>query len=119
MVRVDVEVAHSDGDDDGEHGSPDSDRLPPQLRRFFQFGEPADPGPQRGTGSGVVLDGAGNIVTNRHVVSHATKVSVTLADGRELSAKVVGADSQTDVAVVRSGKSPAGLVAARLGDPNK
>ena len=118
VVRVDVEVAHPDGDDDGG-GAPDPSRLPPQLRRFFQFGEPADPDHNAGPDRAWCLDGAGNIVTNRHVVSHATKVSVTLSDGRELSAKVVGADSQTDVAVVRLEKPPAGLVAARLGDSDK
>ena len=119
VVRVDVEVAHPDPGDDGGAGSPDSDRLPPQLRRFFQFGQPPDPGPQHGTGSGVILDGSGNIVTNRHVVSRATKVSVTLADGRELAARLVGADSQTDVAVVRLETPPKNLVAARLGDSDK
>ena len=114
VVRIDVEVAHPDRDEEAAAG----ERLPPQLRRFFQFGEP-DPSPQRGTGSGVVLDGAGNIVTNRHVVSKATKVSVTLSNGTELSAHVVGADQQTDVAVVRLDRPPAGLTAARIGDSDK
>ncbi|MBC8131485.1 MAG: trypsin-like peptidase domain-containing protein, partial [Deltaproteobacteria bacterium] len=120
VVRVDVEVAHPESQDETSSGAgPDLGDLPPQLRRFFQFGQPTEPGPQHGTGSGVVLDGAGNIVTNRHVVSRASKVSVTFPDGRELSAKVVGADSLTDVAVVRLDKPPAGLVAARLGDSDK
>ncbi len=116
VVRIDVEVAHPDRDDDD---APAGERLPPGLRRFFQFGEPSEPGPQRGTGSGVVLDGAGNIVTNRHVVSKATKVSVTLSSGAELPAHVVGADQQTDVAVVRLDKPPPNLTAARLGDSDK
>jgi len=119
VVRVDVEVAHPEADDEAGQDGPDPRDLPPQLRRFFQFGQPTEPGPQRGTGSGVVLDGAGNIVTNRHVVSHASKVMVTFPDGRELSARVVGADRQTDVAVVRLDQPPAGLVAARLGDSDK
>jgi serine protease Do len=118
VVRVDVEVAHPDRDDDGDDDG--VQRLPPGLRKFFQFGEPGDMPPQKGTGSGVLLDGAGNIVTNRHVVSKATKVSVTFSDGTELPAHVVGADQQTDVAVVRLDKPPAaGLVAARLGDSDK
>ena len=117
VVRVDVEVAHPDRDDEGDEGV---EKLPPGLRKFFQFGEPGDMPPQKGTGSGVLLDGAGNIVTNRHVVSKATKVSVTFSDGTELPAHVVGADQQTDVAVVRLDKPPAaGLVAARLGDSDK
>jgi len=118
VVRVDVEVAHPDRDDDGDDDG--VERLPPGLRKFFQFGEPGNVPPQKGTGSGVLLDGAGNIVTNRHVVSKATKVSVTFSDGTELDAHVVGADQQTDVAVVRLDKPPAaGLVAARLGDSDK
>lgn len=119
VVRVDVEVAHPDPDEDGGRSGIALGDLPPQLRRFFDFGQPSDPGPQHGTGSGIVLDGAGDIVTNRHVVSRATKVSIILPDGRELSAKVIGTDSQTDVAVVRLDKPPAGLVAARLGDSDK
>src|SRR3569623_253114 len=114
VVRIDVEVAHPDRDEE----APPAERLPPQLRRFFQFGEP-DPSPQRGTGSGVLLDGAGNIVTNRHVVSKATKVQVTLSNGTELSAHVVGADQQTDVAVVRLDRAPPNLTAARIGDSDK
>jgi serine protease Do len=119
VVRVDVEVAHADADEDNGRTGIDPGDLPPQLRRFFEFGQPIEPGPQHGTGSGIVLDAAGDIVTNRHVVSGASKVSITLPDGRELTAKVIGTDSQTDVAVVRLDKPPAGLVAARLGDSDK
>ena len=116
VVRIDVEVAHPDRSESDE---PTADALPPELRRFFRFGEPAEPYPQHGTGSGVVLDGAGNIVTNRHVVSKASKVSVTFSDGFEVSAHVVGLDQQTDVAVVRLDKIPKGLTAARIGDSEK
>jgi serine protease Do len=116
VVRIDVEVAHPDRNDGDE---PTADTLPPELRRFFRFGEPGEPSPQHGTGSGVVLDGAGNIVTNRHVVSKASKVSVTFSDGSEISAHVVGLDQQTDVAVVRLDKIPRGLTAARIGDSEK
>ena len=77
------------------------------------------PGPQRGTGSGVVIDARGSIVTNRHVVANATRLKVTFSDGREFSAKTLGADSETDVAVIRLDKPPADLVAARLGDSDK
>ncbi|MBN2574644.1 MAG: trypsin-like peptidase domain-containing protein [Deltaproteobacteria bacterium] len=99
------------------------DDVPPDLERFFEhfFGNPFDgfpvpPTPGRGTGSGVVIDSAGNILTNSHVAERAAKVTVTFADGREFSAKLVGADPKTDIAVVRIEKPPAGLVAARLGD---
>ena len=119
VVRIDVEIA-GPRVAEGEGGG-DED-LAPFLRRFFQFGpgtqEPS-PGPQRGTGSGIVLDARGDIVTNRHVVSNASTVKVTFSDGREFVAKTLGSDAETDVAVIRLDKPPADLVAARLGDSDK
>jgi len=121
VVRIDVELeAPKVG---GRHMRRDD--VPPELERFFErfFGGPFDgfpmpPSPGRGTGSGVVIDGAGNIITNSHVAERAAKVKVTFADGREFPAKVVGTDPKTDIAVIRLEKPPAGLVAARLGDSN-
>jgi S1-C subfamily serine protease len=55
----------------------------------------------RGTGSGVILSPDGVIVTNNHVVQNASKIQVTLADGREFEGTVVGTDPQSDLAVVR------------------
>jgi serine protease Do len=118
VVRIDVEIEHPRVADRG-----DEDEDAPQFwRRFFQFGPgmpDQTPGPQRGTGSGVVMDEHGDIVTNRHVVSGATRVRVTFTDGREFSAKTLGTDAETDVAVIRLDKPPADLVAARLGDSDK
>ncbi len=101
------------------------DDIPPDMERFFEhfFGAPFDGIPQpnkpgRGTGSGVVIDGAGNIITNSHVAERAAKVKVIFADGREFPAKLVGADPKTDIAVVRIENPPPNLVAARLGDSN-
>ena len=65
------------------------------------------------------MDARGDIVTNRHVVSGATKVKVTFSDGREFTAKTLGTDAKTDVAVIRLDKPPRDLVAARLGDYDK
>ncbi|MGG6265167.1 trypsin-like peptidase domain-containing protein [Leptolyngbya sp. AN03gr2] len=56
---------------------------------------------QQGTGSGFILRSNGLIVTNAHVVSGASRVSVTLKDGREYTGRVLGADRQNDVAVVK------------------
>jgi serine protease Do len=118
VVRIDVEIAPRFAEN--EEGGDDEQN--PFLRRFFQFGpgmpEPS-PGPQRGTGSGVVMDSRGDIVTNRHVVSGATKMKVTFNDGREFSAKTLGTDPETDVAVIRLDQPPRDLVAARLGDSDR
>jgi serine protease Do len=116
VVRIDVESERP------RVARQERRQLPPELERFFRFfgdGDVPSPGPGRGTGSGLVLDSAGHILTNAHVVENAAKLTVTFADGRELSAKVVGQDPNTDVAVVRLEKPPANLVAARLGDSSK
>jgi serine protease Do len=77
------------------------------LRRFFDF----ESAPQRereqfgfrgtGIGSGFVYDNHGHILTNNHVVDSAEKITVTFYDGVEATAKVVGTDKQSDVAVIK------------------
>jgi len=62
-----------------------------------QFGE----GVQRGTGSGLIYDDRGHILTNNHVVDHAGKITVTFHDGVEAPATVVGTDPKSDVAVIK------------------
>ncbi|TKB73588.1 MAG: serine protease, partial [Nitrospira sp.] len=65
-------------------------------------GGPGGPGrPEQSAGSGVIIDGAGYIVTNNHVVENATQITVTLSDKREFPGKLVGADPKTDLAVVK------------------
>jgi putative serine protease PepD len=68
----------------------------------------------QGLGSGVIYDGSGLILTNAHVVGTSTQVDVTLNDGRTLEGEVVGADTPSDVAVVRVTPPTTGLSAARL-----
>ncbi|MBT0767466.1 trypsin-like peptidase domain-containing protein [Kineosporia sp. J2-2] len=68
-----------------------------------------------GEGSGVILDTDGRIVTNNHVVSGATTIEVVLNDGRKYSAKVVGTDSATDLAVIQLENPPDDLTPATLG----
>ena len=55
----------------------------------------------RGLGSGFVMDADGHVVTNAHVVANAQQVKVTLADGRELPARILGTDARTDVALLK------------------
>jgi Do/DeqQ family serine protease len=74
----------------------------PFFRQFFG-GQGMRPRDQReqGLGSGVIISPAGYIVTNNHVVDKATSLKVSLSDGRDFSAKLVGSDPQTDVAVIK------------------
>ena len=73
------------------------------LRRFFDFEGP--PGREReveGAGSGVIVDAAnGYILTNHHVVANADAITVTLAENRSLTARVVGSDEGSDLAVLQ------------------
>lgn len=72
------------------------------------------PGPQQGLGSGVIYSSDGYIVTNAHVVAGATKVQVTLPDGRRFPAGVLGAEPERDLAVLRvaEGKLPVAQLSA-------
>lgn len=80
---------------------------------FFPFDNQM-PKEQQGSGSGIIISDDGYILTNNHVVENATKVSVGLADKRTFSAKVVGTDPLTDLAVVKIDAE--NLTTAFLGD---
>src|SRR5213079_2502305 len=92
----------------------------PFFRRFFDV--PPDTGPRerpfQSAGSGVIVDArSGYIVTNAHVVENANEITVTLQDGRDLKADVVGSDTPSDVAVLKV--KPDGLSQVALGDSAK
>lgn len=72
---------------------------------------------ESGAGSGVVMTQDGYIITNNHVVEGASTIKVTLYDGTEYTATLVGADSQTDIAVIKV--EAEGLVPAVLGDSDQ
>lgn len=70
----------------------------------------------RGQGSGIIISAAGRVITNAHVVEDADEIVVTLADGNEYDAKVVGVDKPTDVALLQlQGKVPK-LIPVAFGD---
>jgi serine protease Do len=71
------------------------------------------------TGSGVVVDAQrGYVLTANHVVAHASVVQITTNDGRKFTAKLVGRDAPTDVALLQV-KDPSGLKAIKLGDSDR
>jgi serine protease Do len=73
----------------------------PFFDRFFHdFFEPRMPQTAQNLGSGVVIDAQGHILTNEHVVARANRIRISLADGREFDAALVGADPNNDIAVL-------------------
>jgi len=87
--------------------------------RQFQFGRGGQPAPQHehGVGSGVIVTKDGYILTNNHVVDGASEVKVSLTDGREFTAKVIGRDPKSDIAVVKINAENLPIVA--LADSDK
>jgi len=83
------------------------DQMPEDMQRFFGqfFGgrmmSQPQPRIEHGLGSGVIISPDGYIVTNNHVINGAVDIRVTLSDGRVLPAKLIGADTLTDLAVLK------------------
>ena len=114
VVNISVSgLSKASRDDDGgpaaqQRGMPNMDPNDPMFQFFKRFGIPGGgampdqrPMPTRGQGSGFIISADGLILTNAHVVKDATEVTVKLTDRREFVAKVLGADPQTDVAVLK------------------
>ncbi|MBS0612772.1 MAG: DegQ family serine endoprotease [Proteobacteria bacterium] len=100
--------------------SSDLDDAGDPLSQFFRrFGMP-NPGhqaPAKGIGSGFIISQDGYVLTNAHVVADAATVTVKLTDRREFTAKVIGVDKRSDVALIKIDAKD--LPAVRFGDPSK
>jgi serine protease Do len=97
-------VVHIDVMERQEVSSPSFPFETDPLFRYF-FGESKTPRKYqrelRGLGTGMIIDANGHILTNHHVAGGATKIEVSLSDGRKFPGKLVGSDSKTDLAVIR------------------
>src|SRR5260370_7886425 len=87
----------------------------PMFRRFFNLQQQPVERETQATGSGVIVDAAqGYVMTNAHVVENANSIEVTTKDNRRLTAKLIGRDPDTDIAVLQI---PAGgLTSVPIGD---
>jgi serine protease Do len=95
-----------------------SSQIPYGFRQFFEMEpNPNEPRTRRvpSSGSGLIIDKDGYILTNNHVVSNATKITVKLVDGSEVNAEIIGTDPDTDLALIKVGKVKSEYVAP-LGD---
>src|SRR5580700_7649952 len=115
VVSVKVKLSDADPvddeDSDGIPGLPDIPKNSPFYHFFRHFGMPDDNGDgdhaprhhfSQAQGSGFFISSDGYIVTNDHVVDHATEVTITNSDGKSMPAKVIGADSKTDLALLKA-----------------
>lgn len=101
-------------------GTPFEDMFPDGLPEGFEFNMPEGgraPG-RSGVGSGVIVDAAGVVITNNHVVEGADEVIVELADGREFKAATIETDPESDLAVVKLADAK-DLPTAKLGNSDK
>ena len=107
---VNVWSTHSVSSSSGFEGDP-----------FFEefFGQRGGKRKQGGGGSGVIVSSKGLVLTNNHVVANASDIKVSLHDGRELEATVVGTDPKTDLAVLKLKGKLGNLKAIEIGDSSR
>jgi serine protease Do len=91
----------------------------PMANIFPGFRQEGAPQRTQGTGSGFVFDGRGYILTNNHVVRNALSVQVSMLDGTEYNAEVIGTDVSTDLAVIKIDAGPRELPVIELGESDR
>jgi serine protease Do len=112
-VYPDLPLADEEDEPESAPGvTPEESLLRDYLRRYY--GRAPD---SRSLGSGFVIDAAGYILTNSHLVAERRDIRVRLADRREFEGRVVGFDALSDIALVKIEAS--GLAAVRIGDPGE
>jgi serine protease Do len=116
---VNVSVTEKPAKISSPNGQGDGDDPLSQFFRRFQQQQPGPDRtpPSRGVGSGFIVSSDGYVLTNAHVVADASEVIVTLTDRREFTAKVIGIDKPSDVALIKIAAT--GLPTVRFGDPSK
>ncbi len=93
--------------------------VPEEFRRFFGYRDNNQSRAFTGQGSGVIIDAEnGYIVTNNHVIDNADKITITLNDGHEFVAKLIGRDPQSDIALLKIDNAKK-LTAIKLSDSDK
>jgi serine protease Do len=118
QTKMDTETPDDNEAESPLNGSPFGDMLKdPQFRKFFK-GQPMPGMPHHGSassGSGVIVDPSGVILTNNHVVAEGGLIKVRLSDGREFKAVKIKTDPKTDLAIVHI-EGAGNLPAAKLGN---
>jgi len=127
VVQISVKQVMPTGGPAGmeEHSVPEQFRNGPYkdfFERFFKDRAPQEHGRPQGKrgsiGSGFIIDKSGIVVTNNHVIGDADEITVTLKDGSEMDAELLGTDEKTDLAVLRI-ETDAALPAVAWGDSDK
>jgi len=115
---VNIDATTRGRDNRGRRGRPGAPDPQDPFEGPFDFGMPRNHdqnAPRRGAGSGFIIDADGSILTNNHVIDRAERITVKLSDGRSLRARVIGADPDTDIALIKV-DGQTSLPVAPLGD---
>jgi S1-C subfamily serine protease len=116
-VREAVDSALASQPPEPAHGELVYAAIQPSIVAIEASGDNPDSRRDDGTGTGVVITDAGEILTAWHVVSEAVTIEVVFADGTRAGAEVVSVDDENDIAVLAPDTLPAVLVPALLGNP--
>lgn len=111
---VNISTTHKPQEDSSNEEMLGIESTNPRIKDYFNPQNPQ----QLSLGSGFIIDGDGYIITNNHVIDQAEEITVTLADNRQLTARLVGRDGKTDIALIKLEASEK-LPAVKLGDSDK